>query len=66
MIVQSVCSNSIPKLYSNSLILSGPLTIRCDRAGLAKLSIGTLTTNLVSLLDYPYTGNPIRVAGAWN
>ena len=63
MVVQSVCGDIIPKLNSNSLILSGPLTIWCDRVRLAKLPIGALTTNLVGQLDYPRTGNPIRTAG---
>ena len=61
-----MCGDSILKLNSNSLILSGPLIIWYDRAGLAKLPIGILTTNLVSQLNYPHTGNPIRAAGAWN
>jgi hypothetical protein len=64
--MQSVCGDIIPKLNSNSLILSGPLTIWCDGAGLAQLPIDALTTNLVSQPDHPHTGNPIRTAGAWN
>ena len=54
----------ILKLNSNSLILTGPLTIRYDRVRLAKLPIGALTTNLVGQLDYPCTDNLIRAAGA--
>ena len=41
--MQSVCGDIIPKLNSNSLILSGPLIIWCDRVELAKLPIGALT-----------------------
>ena len=63
--MQGVCGDIIPKLNSDSLILLGPLTIWCDRAGLAKLPIGVLTTNLVGQLDHPRT-NPIRTAGAWD
>jgi hypothetical protein len=61
-----MCGDIIPKLNSNSLILSGPLTIWYDGVELAKLPIGTLTTNLVSQLYHPHIGNPIRAAGAWN
>jgi hypothetical protein len=61
MVVQSVCGDSIPKLNSNSLILLGPPTIWCDGAGLAKLPISILTTNLIGQLDYPRTSNSIRV-----
>ena len=64
--MQSMCGDIIPKLNSNSLILSGPPTIWCDRAGLVKLPIVVLTTSLVDQLDHPHTSNPIRVAGAWN
>jgi hypothetical protein len=64
--VQSVCGDIIPKLNSNSLILSEPLTIWCDGVGLAKLLISALTINLVNQLDYPHTDNPIRVARAWD
>jgi hypothetical protein len=66
MVVQSVYGDIIPKLNSNTLILSGPPTIWYDKARLTKLPISALTTNLVGQLDYPHTGNPIRAAGAWN
>ena len=66
MVVQNVCGDIIPKLNSNSLILSGLPTIWCDRAGLAKLPISVLTTNLVGQLNHLRTGNSIRTAGAWN
>jgi hypothetical protein len=62
--VQSAYSDIILKLNSNSLILSGPLTIWCDGVGLAKLPIGALMTNLVGQLDHPHTGNSIRTARA--
>jgi hypothetical protein len=66
MVVQSVYSDIIPKLNFNSLILSRSLTIWYDGAGLAKLPIGALITNLVDQLDHPHTGNLIRAAGAWS
>ena len=46
-----------------SLILLGPLAIRCDAAGLAKLPIGALTTLLFGQLSHPRTGGPIKQLG---
>ena len=41
----------------------GPLIIKCDDMGLAKLPIGVLTTLLFGQLSHPRAGGPIKQLG---
>ena len=58
-----MCGDSIAKLNFTSLILLGPLAIRYDGVGLAKLPISVLTTLLFGQLSHPHAGGPIKQLG---